>query len=351
VISLEDKIRGCFAGVAIGDALGVPWELCSHEEIQQMTQGRGVLGLEELPAGVVRRTEPAEVLPLGETSDDWQLTQAVSRSLVRRKKFDVHDMALSHVAAYEVSTLGWGPSTKEAVAEFKLYFDSRGAEGRPPRHPVKVRPNRGLGNGVLMKMSPLVCMYALQTRNLVQQTQEPPWKMFRRDLFAWDVSHFSLMTHRETASLDLGTALFLVLARSDANIVDPRNRERDSILRYLQEFRASEVARKLDSMFFEGSSMPTADLCRLSCGVECSSTTSAMFALATFFRHPNDFSAAVLEVVNAGGDTDTNAAIAGSLVGARVGLTGIPAAWQKAVPAVSEAIAAADELISAFSHP
>ncbi len=51
------------------------------------------------------------------------------------------------------------------------------------------------------------------------------------------------------------------------------------------------------------------------------------FALAAWKRHPRDYRAAVLEAVQAGGDTDTVAAIVGGIVGAAVGKEGIPRAW------------------------
>lgn len=50
-------------------------------------------------------------------------------------------------------------------------------------------------------------------------------------------------------------------------------------------------------------------------------------AVYAFFRHPNDYRAAVQGCIRCGGDTDTVAAIAGALVGARVGKAGIPPEW------------------------
>jgi ADP-ribosyl-[dinitrogen reductase] hydrolase len=44
-------------------------------------------------------------------------------------------------------------------------------------------------------------------------------------------------------------------------------------------------------------------------------------------RHAPDFESAVLHVVNLGGDADTNAAVAGALLGARFGISGIPTRW------------------------
>jgi ADP-ribosyl-[dinitrogen reductase] hydrolase len=54
---------------------------------------------------------------------------------------------------------------------------------------------------------------------------------------------------------------------------------------------------------------------------------SVPVAIYAAMRHRTDFSAAITEVVTCGGDTDTVAAITGALVGARVGVAGIPQTW------------------------
>ena len=48
-------------------------------------------------------------------------------------------------------------------------------------------------------------------------------------------------------------------------------------------------------------------------------------------RSPNDFSKAVLTAVNTDGDSDSIAAITGSIMGALLGLEGIPAKWRREV--------------------
>jgi len=50
-------------------------------------------------------------------------------------------------------------------------------------------------------------------------------------------------------------------------------------------------------------------------------------SLHGWFAHPRDYAAAVRGVIRCGGDTDTAAAIAGGVVGAGVGRSGIPAPW------------------------
>ena len=50
-------------------------------------------------------------------------------------------------------------------------------------------------------------------------------------------------------------------------------------------------------------------------------------ALHACLSHPRDFRRAVTAAIECGGDTDTVAAIVGGIVGAAVGVEGIPAAW------------------------
>ncbi|HPS03706.1 MAG TPA: ADP-ribosylglycohydrolase family protein, partial [Candidatus Sumerlaeota bacterium] len=47
----------------------------------------------------------------------------------------------------------------------------------------------------------------------------------------------------------------------------------------------------------------------------------------TWLRYPADFRSALMEIIGAGGDTDTTGAILGGILGARVGKVGIPEAW------------------------
>ena len=54
-------------------------------------------------------------------------------------------------------------------------------------------------------------------------------------------------------------------------------------------------------------------------------------ALHAWLRDPIDYGAAVLNVIACGGDTDTTAAIVGAIVGAGIGIAGIPAGWLDAL--------------------
>ncbi|MGH7406717.1 MAG: ADP-ribosylglycohydrolase family protein, partial [Candidatus Methylomirabilales bacterium] len=61
----------------------------------------------------------------------------------------------------------------------------------------------------------------------------------------------------------------------------------------------------------------------------------------------HDFETVLVEVVNTGGDTDTNGAVAGAVMGARVGLQGIPPRWQENIRDKDTLVDLADRLFDA----
>ena len=60
-------------------------------------------------------------------------------------------------------------------------------------------------------------------------------------------------------------------------------------------------------------------------------TLKAMQVALWCARRAADFEEALVAVVNAGGDTDTNGAVAGAVLGARFGLDAIPRRWRDQV--------------------
>jgi poly(ADP-ribose) glycohydrolase ARH3 len=66
----------------------------------------------------------------------------------------------------------------------------------------------------------------------------------------------------------------------------------------------------------------TEDLADLGNGIQA--LESVVTALTSFALAPDDYGEAIGQVILLGGDTDTLAAMAGALSGARVGLSGLP---------------------------
>lgn len=340
-------MRGCLVGVAIGDAIGVPWEMCSAEEILDLTDGKGVTGLQDLPGGRERKFKDLRGLKLGDTSDDWQLTKAVASSILRARDVDVYSLALSHVEAYEASTAGWGGTTRDAVAEMKVWFDSRGRKGRSPDVAPEARPNRGAGNGVIMKMSPVVLLGRLHSI----RDSEDHW-------LADAITTLSRMTHPDEKAIRAAKFTAHTLEDIVANYWR-HPCTRDDALRDLRRAhnRSALTIEPLDRvlgrpMQERDDILASAQRVREITGTSCYAPQATAFTFCTFLRHPTDFRAAILEAVNAGGDTDTNASIVGALVGANVGLSCIPQEWfdpiNNPIPSVRDAVGVADALFEEF---
>lgn len=60
----------------------------------------------------------------------------------------------------------------------------------------------------------------------------------------------------------------------------------------------------------------------------------------------NDWAEAIIALVNMGGDTDTNAAVAGALLGAQYGLGSIPEKWRFQVKEVPRCLELAERLLA-----
>lgn len=140
----EDKIRGMFLGTAVGDSLGMPVETWSRKRI-----------LEQYPEGIRRYERPDgnkwfDGQEAGVPTDDTLLTIAVLRSLVEVGKPDIENIGKHHVEVLrDHGDGGYGRSTKEAIRRI--------ANGVSATVSGKTSdPKLGVGNGVPMKLSPLV---------------------------------------------------------------------------------------------------------------------------------------------------------------------------------------------------
>ena len=87
-----------------------------------------------------------------------------------------------------------------------------------------------------------------------------------------------------------------------------------------------------------GTTSPDVTLDRLRGWAAHEAIAAAVYVVA---RHPTDACAAILEGANTPGDSDSIATLAGALVGARIGLSGLPFDWVRDVERSDELLALA----------
>ncbi len=315
---LKERFQGCLLGLAIGDALGMPVEMMTHEEILAATDNLGVTGY---LAPIQRKIGGTRKLPAGAVTDDTILSFAVARSLIACGGFSPVDQAHELVKEFQLSTLGWGRATQRGAAELKEWFDTKGLRGRHANCPAPPpeKPGADCGNGVAMKIAPLALFDAVAYGTLSEE-------LFR------ETFELGLMTHGDPRASIAALAVGDVLSYTGGypaneysadglrGYIDFRVTGAESLYRFYRPSADLFSERLKNARQHNGDA---ADL-RRAVGTSCFSLESVPFAIETYLRHPRDFRAAVLEAVNAGGDTDSTASMVGAMVGANVGLSGIP---------------------------
>ena len=322
--SLASRVAGSFAGLALGDALGMPVEMMTRAQIRAK-YGR-VYGFVDPPAG-----SHADQLGLrvGNTTDNTQLTRAVALAMLDSQSFDPRQISYRHVQALEESTAGWGNTTVRAVESMQQRLQT----GLDVYKPVPRRfspKNKGCGNGVVMKVAPVVIWQFLNNEDKADGDVPDRW-LLRNVYKLGSLTHsdprasigaaavaklmYLLLTDQQeflqAEDLLREIDLFVQAAEIDAGVIGTDDLSHQfpkmfSLLR-CKNLRARRVSESLGNASFVVESAP--------------------FSIMTALRHLNDFRSGVLEAVNAGGDTDSNAAVVGAIIGANVGLEGIPNEW------------------------
>ncbi len=280
-MDLRERVVGSMLGLALGDALGAPFEFL-----------RGANVPDPIPALEL----PWMDLPPGSTTDDTAMARNLARSLAARGGFDAEDLVARHLEWFRTDPPDVGTLARRVLKRVA------GGEDAPEvaRAVWEERgPEVSGGNGSVMYCAPLGLAYANRPDELTELAPR-----------------LSALTHYDgrcqTAVLAVTVAVAAVLRGEDRleavrqALVAIADREGGEELEYLQV--AAGSARPIDG--------PDQGFCLFTAGI----------ALQALVRSGN-FEMELRRVVSLGGDCDTNGAVAGALLGALVGIDGLPAEW------------------------
>lgn len=268
----RDRVRGMFATLALGDALGAPHEMRRGAPLGQYT-GEAYLSV----VSYNRFTKKERRTAVGQVTDDTEMTLALARVLARDGAY-LRDSALGAYMAWANSRCpSLGRNTR---ALFLGVRTKRGYEARRDRLDLAQMQS----NGALMRCSPLALLEGEEC-----------------------VTEDCSLSNPNTTSIDACRvhvhALRLALAG-----------ERDILPRLLaiQGVDAQVHAVVQEAVAFRRDRPRE---------VEGASRGWCLHALwcSLVSLHFSRATEAIDYIVRLGGDTDTNASIAGSLLGARLG--------------------------------
>jgi ADP-ribosyl-[dinitrogen reductase] hydrolase len=280
-VDVTDRIVGSVLGLALGDALGAPFEGRMSAEVP-----------DPLPALEL----PWMGLPPGSTTDDTAMARNLVRSLADRGQFDPDDLVARQ--------LEWFRSDPPDVGAFTRRVLSRVDRGEDAFEVAMALweergPEVSAGNGSVMYCAPLGLAYANRPEELLEVAP----KLSALTHYDERCRTAVLAVTVATAALARGQSSEGAVAAALTAVVDRAGGEE---LEYLVEIAG--VARAIDG--------PDQGFCLFTAGVALQSLLGT-----------GDFEVEVSRVVALGGDTDTNAAVAGALLGALVGEEGLPSAW------------------------
>jgi len=280
-----DRALGCMLGMVIGDSLGSRVEFQSAETIRAAYPG----GVRDLGDSPVWKTLA------GQPTDDSELGLTLARSLVRTGRYDMEDAASAYGQWYASEPFDCGHSTRLAFAPAAKALAHKGRIARNSA-------DRGSqSNGSLMRIAP-IGVWAADPDEAARVADEDS-----------SLSHPHPVCRAACAAFS--AAISAALSGAD------RLGMMETALR-IADAAGAEAAPVGAALRQAAAGVPPGDF-RHHMGWVLIALQNAFFHLAA----GTAVEPALIETVGQGGDSDTNAAIAGALLGAADGRASLPIRW------------------------
>ena len=313
----RDRIRGAMIGCAAGDALGYPVEALSEAAIAERYGLRGITDYDLDENGTARITADTQLMLLSANGILFAHTRGALRGIMAPvyKYFDAFYMDWYRLQTTERasrSRVGWisaypSLSSQRAPSPTSMRVFSSGKFGSMDE-PV----NDSKGSGCLLRAVPIGLSYSRDPNRIVELGANTAALTHGNEV-AWMASGalaliISLIIHQELSITEAVNKTLKVLDESFPNsstVVYELSRTIRSAVSL-----ASSASSDLDAIHALGKGWAADEA--LAIGLLCA------------LRHENDIAGAITFAANHCGDSNNTAAIAGTLVGARIGFNAIP---------------------------
>lgn len=288
-----DRAQGLLLGQLVGDALGAQVEFQTAVQIARQHPD----GVRAMDGG-----GPWSIAA-GQPTDDSEMALALARALVEDGTFNAQNVARTYVEWYRSGPFDIGGTVKAACEAGASALD-RGLDVVQTMR-ASASPD-SQANGALMRISPLALLGHRDIQTCLEWAQEDarlthPHQVCQAANVAFVAALCAALDGAESGSAMLQKAQASVAAMAGAE----------------------SVLERLDAAMHA----PPARLDDANMGWVLHALQNAFFELL----HADSFEEALVATVARGGDTDTNGAITGALVGALHGAKSVPDQWRRAV--------------------
>ena len=266
----EDKVRGMLWGVALGDALGAPHEF----RVVSISNYTGVL---EYPYTRLSRWQGRRVGVAGQITDDTEMMICLARSIINNDSYNRND-TLAMYMEWANTAPSMGVNTRRLLQGVKTL---KGYNARTRKHEDAM--NYSQSNGCLMRCAPLVVRSLEDAVSDCRLTN--PHEVCVESCKAY---------HYMTKSAMAGNSAAKIIA---------------------------DLMKQVASPTVKDTLISTTRNVKLNSGWVLNGLWCAAHAIRGIEKPDATFSTVMDSIIRLEGDTDTNGAIAGGLLGARLGYT------------------------------
>jgi ADP-ribosyl-[dinitrogen reductase] hydrolase len=299
---LVSRARGALLGLVAGNQLGVPTEhLGTPEAIRKA-----------FPNGVGDLAPPPKNSPY---DDDAAMALLLGESLLECKGFDATDVARRWVKWMKVDGRGIGVTTRRA-----LTLIDRGKEPFEAGRLVRQENPRSAGNGSVMRCLPVALRFREDLDRLIRVSTQQAAITHSDERCTWGAAAVNLAVRE----LLHGNIYFV-----------------DEVLHRLRDRAPRALVEAIHRVPREGQ-----DDLPVTVAGETGYVVHCVEIAFWFVTHDRTLEDALVYLAQAGGDTDTNAAVAGALLGARYGESALPPRWMDQMVGAQGIAKLAEQLLS-----
>lgn len=359
-IDLKDRFRGCLIGGAAGDALGYPVEFMDYANIR----GRfGTWGITDYAL--------FEGFPKAIVTDDTQMTLFTANGLLCHAAAVQNGQDSDPVACIRQAYLEWLYTQEHPTAPHPFRSSQPAGMAEPPaqyRSWLMAVPwlyaRRAPGNTCLSEL-----------KNGGRGTMQHPLNDSKGCGGIMRTAPAGLYAHSPAEAMRIGAAAaalthghplgyipagalsYIVHAAAHTDeplaeiiqaAISAAEREFSSIPAAKAELPAFRQLTEQAIAYADGDADDKEAIASL--GEGWVGEEALAVAVYCALEHEDDFTGCLCAAVNHNGDSDSTGAIAGNILGARIGLSGIDKTWTETLEGIPELTAIADDLYD-IAHP
>ena len=301
-----DQARGVMLGLAVGNLLGLPVEGKSRATIQTRFSGG------------VREIDPKEV---SRPMDD-DLAQAVDLAQALASSFE-RDSDTDWVQDFVSKLIRWRHENGRGIGNTTSAVIDLLEQGIPPAEAARAVYEAAsliAPNGGVMRCAPVALLW-----------HSKPIRLIEDSAVSCIVTHYSPYCQWSCILINAAIALLMGGIVPHPAMLSRAVRADEAPAEVVEW--VEEISESIDSLRWNHRHIGHTLLCM----------QFGLWAAIT----PLGFEEALVQVIGAGGDTDTNGAVAGAVLGARYGASSIPQRWLDCIPQKERLEGLVDKLMAA----